>query len=282
MMFQATSKLGLVRALLGVYSHHSRNRCNMSCTGKVALVTGAAQGLGKAFCEILLKNGAKVGLTDVNAELGSRTAAEFESKYGKNRVVFQKCDVTSTSDFTDAFQKIKSTLGGLDIVVNNAGVGFEMGNKWELTVDINVKGTIKGTMLAMDNMRKDKGGQGGVIVNVASMAGINPNPCGPVYGATKSAIITFSQCWAKNPELLQNGVRINVLAPAFAETEMMKGLSDKSSIHAPVIVEMIKQKVGIMTPEFVAEAFYELVEDQTKTGAILKVAQTTGKQYHTM
>ncbi|KAH9488771.1 hypothetical protein Btru_059392, partial [Bulinus truncatus] len=220
---------------------------SMSLSGKVAIVTGAAQGLGRAFCEILLQHGAKVGLTDINVDAGSRTAAEFESKYGQNRVAFCKCDITNASEMSDAFHSIKSKLGGLAIVINNAGVGFEMGDKWEMTVDVNLKGTIRGTMLAMDMMRKDKGGYGGVIVNVASMAGINPNPCGPVYGATKSAIIMFSQAWAKNPELAQNGVRINVLAPAFAHTALLGNLSDDGAIHAPTVAKMIVERVGIMT-----------------------------------
>ncbi|CAL1528934.1 unnamed protein product [Lymnaea stagnalis] len=265
----------------------------MSSTGKVAIVTGAAQGLGKAFCDILLKNGAKVGLVDFNSELGQKTLAEFEQKYGQNRVMFVKCDVSNSKQlsaykgiqcidlYKQTFEAIKHKLGGLDIVINNAGVGGEMEDTWERTVDINVKGTIKGTMLGMELMRKDKGGNGGVIVNVASMAGINPNPCGPVYAATKSAIIMYSQSWSKNPELAQNGVRINVLAPAFADTALVKAMGDTNTMHAPAIARVIMQRVGIMTPETVAEALYELVDDQNKTGAILKIAQTTGKEYHT-
>ncbi|CAG5123110.1 unnamed protein product [Candidula unifasciata] len=131
-------------------------------------------------------------------------------------------------------------------------------------------------------MRRDKGGNGGVIVNIASMAGINPNPCGPVYGATKSAIIMYSQAWAKNPELAANGVRINVLAPAFADTALVAKMKDTTTIHLPTVADQIIARVGIMTPEDVAEALFELVDDQNKTGAVLKIAKATGKEYHTV
>ncbi|GFR98553.1 15-hydroxyprostaglandin dehydrogenase, partial [Elysia marginata] len=177
-----------------------------------------------------------------------------------------------------AIAKTKSKLGGIDIVVNNAGIGSE-GDKWELTIDINVKGTIKGTMAALDNLRKDKGGRGGVIVNVASMAGLNPNPCGPVYGASKAAIIMFSQCWAMNPDVVANGVRINVLAPAFVDTDLVRQLREGKGVNRPDIAAKMVDMVGIMPADQVAEAFLELVTDETKTNAILKISAKTGKSY---
>ncbi|XP_059152452.1 15-hydroxyprostaglandin dehydrogenase [NAD(+)]-like [Physella acuta] len=254
----------------------------MSSTGKVALVTGAAQGLGKAFCEILLKNGAKVALTDFNKDVGEKTLKEFEAKYGQNRVIFLQCDVSNMAQMEETFKKVKESQGGLDIVINNAGVGGEMGDQWIKTIDINVKGTIKGTMLGIDLMRKDKGGNGGVIVNLSSMSALNPNPCGPVYSATKSAIICFSQAWSRNPELAQNGVRVNVLAPAFADTQLVQSLiNGQTQTYAPAIQKVFFEKAGIMTPETVAEALYELVDDQNKTGAVLKISQAGGKDYVT-
>ncbi|BFZ25206.1 hypothetical protein BsWGS_28245 [Bradybaena similaris] len=252
----------------------------MSLSGKVAIVTGAAQGLGKAFCEILLQNGAKVALTDMNSDQGLKTLSEFQTKYGQNKVMFIKCDVTSQAEMSETFETVRETFGGLDIIINNAGVGIEMGELWEKTVDVNVKGTIRGTMLGIEHLRRDKGGNGGVIVNISSMAGINPYPCGPIYGATKSAIIMYSQALAKNPELAANGVRINVLAPAFADTALVVKVKDCAADHLPAVFEQIMARVGMMTPEYVAEALIELVDDQKKNGAILKIAKATGKEYH--
>ncbi|BFZ09506.1 hypothetical protein BsWGS_12545 [Bradybaena similaris] len=254
----------------------------MSVKDKVAIVTGAAQGLGREFCDVLLRNGAKVVLTDLNNEQGKRTVAELRHKYGHHKVMFIQCDVTSQAQMRETFKAVKEQYGRPDIVVNNAGVGFEMGELWEKTVDVNVKGTFRCTILAMECMRRDAGGRGGVIINIASVAGINPNPCGPVYGATKSAIIMFSQAWAKNPELLANGVRINVLAPAFVETDLLAKLADKSTIHAPDIAEQMIGRVGVLRPETVADGLLDLINDQTKNGAILTISKTTGKQYYSV
>ncbi|CAG5127036.1 unnamed protein product [Candidula unifasciata] len=254
----------------------------MSIKDKVAIVTGAAQGLGREFCEMLLRNGAKVVLTDLNKDQGTRAVSELRKIYGLHKTMFIQCDVTSQAQMNEMFKTVKEQYGRPEIVINNAGVGFEMGQLWEKTVDVNVKGTIRCTMLAMEYMRRDSGGAGGVIVNIASVAGINPNPCGPVYGATKSAIILFSQAWAKNPELLSNGVRINVLAPAFVETDLLAKLADKTTIHAPEIAEQIIDRVGVLRPETVAEALLDLINDQTKNGAILTISKNTGKRYYTV
>lgn len=250
----------------------------MSLQGKVAIVTGAAQGLGRAFSEILLKNGAKVMLSDVNKANGEKTLSELRSQFGQGQADFVKCDVTSQKEIDAMFAAAKSKLGGIDIVVNNAGVGIE-GDKWELTIDINVKGTIKGTTTALNHLRKDKGGKGGVIVNVASMAGLNPNPCGPVYGASKAAIIMFSQCWAMNPDVSGNGVRINVLAPAFADTDMVRQLKEGSGVNRPEMAAKIIDMVGVMKVEDVAAALLELITDESKTSAVLKISAKTGKTY---
>ncbi|XP_046549855.1 15-hydroxyprostaglandin dehydrogenase [NAD(+)]-like [Haliotis rubra] len=251
----------------------------MKVRGKVALVTGAAQGLGKAFAASLLENGAKVLFSDVNSEKGQETLKEFEKKFGQENVAFVKCDVTSQADMEAVFQQVRDRFGGLDIMCNNAGIGGESREMWEKTVDINLKGMIRGTYLAMDVMRQDKGGRGGVIVNVASMAGINPNPFGPVYCATKFGIVGFSRSWALNPECTGNGIRINMLCPAFADTALVADI-DNTAVGSPTAAKEFIDKIGIMTPEYVAEGFLDLVQDETKNGAVLKMGKSFGKVYH--
>lgn len=251
----------------------------MSVSGKVAMVTGAAQGLGKAFTEELLKKGAKVAFTDINESVGHSTLSDLSSRYGENMVTFIKCDVTKETEVKESFQTVIDKLGSIDIMVNNAGMGEEF-KGWEKTVEVNVMGTIRGSNYAIEHMRTDKGGKGGVIVNISSMAGINPMPCGPIYSATKGAILMFSLSWAVSPELQQNGIRMNVLCPAFADTAMYKSLQQEDLVHVPQVVTMIASKVGVMTPEYVAENMMELIEDETKNGAIMKLSETAGKVYH--
>ncbi|XP_055955674.1 15-hydroxyprostaglandin dehydrogenase [NAD(+)] [Patella vulgata] len=251
----------------------------MSVTGKVAIVTGAAMGLGKAFCKILLENGAKVFMTDVNEAAAQVTLKEFQAQFGVNVVTFMKCDVSSKQQMEDAFKATKEKFGGLDIVCNNAGIGGETDPLWEKAVDINLKGCIRGTHLALQYMRQDQGGRGGVIVNISSMAGLNPNPFGPVYCATKHAIVGFSRSVAMFPETAQNGVRINILCPAFVDTNLVSSLAEENCLSVSK-AKIYAHKDGLMTPDYVAEGFLELVTDNSKNGAILKMGKTFGKVYH--
>ncbi|XP_041049276.1 15-hydroxyprostaglandin dehydrogenase [NAD(+)]-like isoform X2 [Carcharodon carcharias] len=140
----------------------------MSLAGKVALITGAAQGLGKAFAEILLKNGAKVSLLDINIAAGLELKSTFDKVYGAPQTMFTPCDVTSDDQLKDAFKKTVENFLQLDIVCNNAGIGDE--KNWERCVDINLVSMIRGTYLGLNYMSKKNGGAGGVIINISSMA----------------------------------------------------------------------------------------------------------------
>lgn len=141
----------------------------MALNGKIAVVTGAAMGIGRAITEILLKHGAKVALLDVDETAGKDLTETLEKQHGRERTLFLKCDVESQEQIKAAFQKTTDTFGGIDIVCNNAGILNE--NRWEKTVSINLVGAISGTYLALEHMSKLSGGRGGVIVNTASMAG---------------------------------------------------------------------------------------------------------------
>lgn len=251
----------------------------MKVDGKAALVTGGAQGLGKAFSKILLQHGAKVLFTDVKEEVGLSVLAELQKQYGQNNVVFIKADVTSQAQMEESFQLAKSSFGRLDIVVNNAGVGGEQGDMWELMVDINLKGAIRGTRLALDYLRRDRGGEGGVIVNIASAGGLKPQPYGPAYSATKAGLIMYSRSVAANTDLADNGIRLNTLCPAFADTELLANISKgTTTLNTAKAMEQIN-RVGIMTVEYVAEGFYDLVTDDSKHGAVLMMSKLTGKTY---
>ncbi|XP_025076167.1 15-hydroxyprostaglandin dehydrogenase [NAD(+)]-like [Pomacea canaliculata] len=250
----------------------------MKVDGLAALVTGGAQGLGKAFTEILLKNGAKVLFTDIDEKIGKSTLAQYQKLYGQNNVLFIQADVTSQEQMEESFQLAKTSFGRLDILCNNAGIGGESGDAWEKSIDINLKGSIRCCRLAMEYMRRDKGGQGGVIVNIASMGGLKPQPYGPVYSAGKAGLIMYTRSVAANPEFLACGVRISTLCPAFADTQLVANVSKGTCLNTEKALEQIKA-VGVMTVEYVAEGFYELVTDDSKNGAVLTMSKHTGKKY---
>uniref|UniRef100_A0A6P8RBG3 15-hydroxyprostaglandin dehydrogenase [NAD(+)] n=1 Tax=Geotrypetes seraphini TaxID=260995 RepID=A0A6P8RBG3_GEOSA len=140
----------------------------MEVEGKVALVTGAAQGIGKAIIRELLENGASVSLIDIAVEKGEEYKTLLDEEFGEGKAIFIVCDVTNQDQLTDAFQQTVDHFGKLNIVVNNAGINNE--KNWEKTINVNLNGMIRGTYLALKHMRKDEGGEGGLIVNMSSLA----------------------------------------------------------------------------------------------------------------
>ncbi|XP_056450432.1 15-hydroxyprostaglandin dehydrogenase [NAD(+)]-like isoform X2 [Gadus chalcogrammus] len=166
----------------------------MALEGRTAVVTGAAQGIGRSISEILLKNGAKVALLDVAEATGTTLKKSLDGQYGPERTLFIPCDVQSHQQFKAALQKVVETFGHLDIFCNNAGIANE--NDWEKTVSINLMGVVRGSYLALEHMNKLSGGQGGVIINIASLAGLGPLPGAPIYTATKHGVVGFTRAMA--------------------------------------------------------------------------------------
>ncbi|XP_069797087.1 15-hydroxyprostaglandin dehydrogenase [NAD(+)]-like isoform X2 [Narcine bancroftii] len=156
---------------------HKRHPCErgrasrgvpMALSGKVALVTGAAQGIGRAFAEALLQDGCKVVLLDFNKNAGESCKNALDMEYQSADSLFIACDVASEEQLKCAFKKAVEHFGSLDILCNNAGINNE--NKWEQTISVNLISVIRGTYLALEYMSKQNGGKGGIIVNVASLA----------------------------------------------------------------------------------------------------------------
>ncbi|KAF1378299.1 hypothetical protein PFLUV_G00189100 [Perca fluviatilis] len=252
----------------------------MELNGKIAVVTGAALGIGKAITEILLKNGAKVALLDVNETAGKSLKEALDKQYGQDRTLFLNCNVESEEQFKAAFQKTAEHFGGIDILCNNAGILNE--TTWEKTVSINLMGVIRGTYLALEQMSKLSGGRGGVIVNTASMAGLGPLPSCPVYTATKHGVIGFTRAMAAASTASGYGVRFNALCPGFVQTDLFTTIPSKLGqfSHLADATHQIAEKFGILTVSEVAESLLELVTDETKNGeAFLIFSQ--GKQYFT-
>ncbi|XP_049337367.1 15-hydroxyprostaglandin dehydrogenase [NAD(+)] isoform X2 [Astyanax mexicanus] len=166
----------------------------MALLGKVALVTGGAQGIGRAAAEILLENKAKVALVDLNQAVGEECKGALDLQFGEGNCIFIQCDVTDRGKLQEAFQSTVEQFGRLDIVINNAGINNE--KNWEKTIEVNLTSVIKGTYLALDHMSKEYGKEGGVIINVSSMAAFLHSPHQPVYTATKHGVIGFSRAMA--------------------------------------------------------------------------------------
>lgn len=243
----------------------------MALDGKTAIVTGAAMGIGKAVTEILLKNGAKVAVLDVNKVEGENLVKDLNKEYGADRALFLSCNVESDEEFKAAFQKAAEAFGAIDILCNNAGVLNE--EKWQDMISVNLAGVIRGTYLALEHMRKTNGGRGGVIVNIASMAGLLPLLTCPVYTATKHGVIGFTRAVAAASAASNYGIRVNALCPAFVETELFTAFKHKLGqfAHLKDVADQLMKKVRVLNAPEVAECILELVTDETKNGEAFMV-----------
>ncbi|KAK2586941.1 hypothetical protein KPH14_009869 [Odynerus spinipes] len=190
----------------------------MDIKGRVALVTGAASGIGKTFAIELLNQGAKVSICDISIE-GEKLVEDLVTKYGKDRVIFSQCDVTDYPQFEASFQTTIAAFGQIDIVINNAGI---MNDRfWELEVDINLNGVIRGTLLAQRFMGTDKGGQGGIVVNIGSNVSINPYVSVPIYSATKAAIVSLTRAFGDQYHVDLTSVKVMALCPSATDSNLL-------------------------------------------------------------
>ncbi|XP_046330565.1 15-hydroxyprostaglandin dehydrogenase [NAD(+)]-like [Haliotis rufescens] len=245
----------------------------MLCEGKVVLITGAAQGLGKSIAESLLTQGAKVCVCDINVDVGGATAARLQEQHGQDRVFFMKCDVLVEADLEGVFDAVREKYGGLDIVVNNAGIADE--KNWTKMIDINLKSVVRGTLLAVDAM--SAGGRGGLVVNMASMSGLMATYHLPVYGASKQAVISFTQSCADNPHYKRANLSFACVCPAFSDTAILPQSDlDPRFPYPKKEAQAQFDMFGIMNPSKVGEAFLELLREESPNGAIVTVSEKFG------
>ncbi|KAF5305620.1 hypothetical protein FQR65_LT07701 [Abscondita terminalis] len=228
--------------------------------GKVALITGGASGIGLHYAIQLLKNGLKgVTLADINEELGKKALGDLGEQFGHDKVIFVKVDVTEKTQFEDAFKKTLVKFKNIDILINNAGILDD--TKWEKEIDINIKGTVIGTLLAIQNyICNYKTGEEGVIVNISSIVGIHPTGLMPVYSATKHAIIGLTRSFATKLHYEISGVRIFAVCPGPTDTPLMNDMEAKClradySEH----FKEIKQSIVQQPPEDVARYVVDLI-----------------------
>ncbi|NWY04366.1 PGDH dehydrogenase, partial [Nothoprocta ornata] len=250
----------------------------MHVNGKVALVTGAAQGIGRAFVQALLDKGAKVALLDRNREAGRDSKAALDALFEAQRTLFIQCDVTEPEQLKGAFEKVIEHFGRLDIVVNNAGVNNE--KDWESTIQINLTSVIRGTYLGLEYMRKGNGGDGGVIINISSLAGLMPAAFQPVYCATKHGVIGFTRSIALAASMENYGVRLNTICPGFVNTPILQSIDKEENMgqyysHKDEIKNMM-QFYGVMDPSIIAEGLITIIEDDTLNGEVMKITASQG------
>jgi 3-oxoacyl-[acyl-carrier protein] reductase len=249
----------------------------MRLEGKVAVVTGGGSGIGEAACMRLAADGARVAVLDIDEK-----AAALTAKLAGNGLAVQ-ADVSDSASVERALAEVEEQLGPVDVWVNNAGIAgnservnarieqqiAELSNgsvsttldalvrlpdeEWRRMLAVHLDGTFYGTRAAARSMTARATGS---IVNIASICGIEGCTGFPEYSAAKGGILSFTRSVAK--ELIQQGVRVNAIAPGFIDTPMMAGaMSD--TLRAATIMQTPQGRLG--SPEEIAATIAFLASD---------------------
>ena len=249
-------------------SEKIKSRIVTDLTDQVAIVTGAAQGLGRAIATTLAGAGAKVACVDVNEETLAKTVAAIEAAGGTALAL--GCDVTDSPRVTEAVKEVVAAYGGLNILVNNAGITRDSlimrmkDDQWDAVISINLRGTFLFSRAAIRPMMKSRHGR---IINIASVSGLMGNPGQANYSASKAGVIGLTRTVAR--EVAGRAITVNAVAPGFIATEMTAALGDE-------ILDEVRKQIPLGRlgePQDIADAVLYLASEAAGfiTGQVLTV-----------
>ncbi|MEL6695657.1 MAG: 3-oxoacyl-ACP reductase FabG [Bacteroidota bacterium] len=224
--------------------------------GKVAIITGGAQGIGKATALLFAKEGAKIALWDLNEEKGNETAQALQDLGAE--AYFESVNTAGHESVVSATENVMSKWGKIDILINNAGITRDATllkmepTKWQQVIDVNLTGVFNCTHAIAPHM-VEKGY--GKIISASSVVGIYGNFGQTNYVATKSGVIGMTKVWAR--ELGPKGINVNAIAPGFIATEMIDTIPEK-------IIKGVESRTPLRRfgkPEEIAEAYVFLASE---------------------
>lgn len=245
----------------------------MRLEGKTAIITGSGSGFGEGIAKTFAREGAAVVVNDVNAEGGARVVSEIVAQGGT--ASFFKADVTKAAEVQALIDHAVAAHGGLEILVNNAGVAHKRKSMLEVDEDeldrilaVNVKGLFHTANAAIPVMRK---AGGGAIVNIASTAAVRPRPGLTWYNASKGAVTTLTKSMAV--ELAEDSIRVNAVNPVAGETPLLPTFLGEDT---PENREAFRQTVPLgrfSTPQDVANAVLFLASSEASliTGVCMEI-----------
>lgn len=239
----------------------------MRLSNKVALITGAGKGIGKATALKFSKEGAKVVVCDLDDAV-AETVAQIRLQGGQ--AIGFKVDVTKPDSIEAMVKGALTTFGQIDILVNNAGIVQDAQlrkmreDQFDRVIDVNLKGTYNCTKAVVESMIARKSG---VILNASSIVGIYGNFGQTNYAASKFGVIGMAKTWAR--ELGKHGIRVNAVCPGFIETSILDSIPDK-------VIRSMEESVPLGRlgkPEDIANTYAFLASDEASyiNGAVIEV-----------
>ncbi len=241
----------------------------MKLKGKVAVITGAAQGIGYATARKFLDEGAAVALVDLSAEAvhSARTSLKVNGEIIESFVV----DVTRREQLDEMVDRLRRQFGRIDILVNNAGITQDAriqnmtDEQFDRVIDVNLKGTYNSSKAVLAGMLAQGSG---VILNASSVVGIYGNFGQTNYAASKFGVIGFVKTWAR--ELGPKGIRCNAVCPGFIATHILESIPQR-------VLTQLTERVPLKRlgrPEEVANVYAFLASDEASyiNGAVIEVA----------
>ncbi|HJU09399.1 MAG TPA: 3-oxoacyl-ACP reductase family protein [Candidatus Binataceae bacterium] len=241
-------------------------------TGKVALVTGAAQGIGRAIATRLAQEGARVAIADIQEEVAANTASELKS--AGLEAIPVRLDVTSLDGAIAAVATIEREFGPLDVLVNNAGWDKlepfveSTPETWDRVIAINFRGVLNCCKAVIPGMQARGSGK---IVSISSDAGRVGSTGEAVYSGCKAGIIAFSKTLAR--ELARNKINVNVVCPGPTETALLRGVMEKQ----PKVLEAMQRGIPmrrLAQPQDLAGAvaFFASSDADYATGQVISIS----------
>jgi 3-oxoacyl-[acyl-carrier protein] reductase len=240
----------------------------MRLQDKVAIITGAAGGIGLTAAEVFAREGAKVAMADFNVEQGEERARELlQAGY---EVTFFQVNVADRQSVDEMVDKVLAAYGKIDILINNAGITKDaMLSKlsvedFKLVLDVNLTGVFHCTQAVLPAMIANGRGR---IINTSSVSGVYGNVGQTNYAATKAGVVGMTKTWAK--ELGRKGINVNAVAPGFIETGMTAKVPEKVLSQMLQMVPLAR----LGKPEDIANAYLFLASDESNyvNGTVLHV-----------
>lgn len=237
--------------------------------GRRAVITGGAQGIGRAVAERFLQDGATVTLWDADADLGPKTVAELSSQ---GAIYSQTLDITDADAIERAAKIAVEQMGGVDILVNSAGIAGTSRKTWEYSpeewrrvVDIDLTGTFLCCRAVVPGMIAQKYGR---IINIASIAGKEGNPNASAYSAAKAGVLGLTKSLGK--ELALDGVTVNAITPAAVRTAIFDQISQE---HIDYMLSKIPMnRFGLVEEMAAIIAWLASEEASFSTGAVFDMS----------